>query len=98
MPITTGPRHIVFSTVLLAVAGAVVAALMLVASPPSFAAPGSSPTTIASDMPGLDHGDGHGSTPSPTTPTVAPPKSHDHSGGDGHGSPPPSAQDTAESG
>jgi len=90
MPITTGPRHIVFSTVLLAVAGAVVATLMLVASPTSSAAPGSSPTTTASDMPGMDHGDGHGSTPSPTTLTSAPPKAHDHSGGGGHDSTPTS--------
>ena len=93
MPSTTEPRHLVISTALLVLTGGLVAVLMLASSQTSSAAssatPGHSPTpTMSNDMPGMDHGDLPGSTPSPSPSAGAPAKTHDHSSGNGHDSSP----------
>jgi len=87
MAITTGTGRIVFPTTVLVIAGAVLAMMMLAASPTSSAMPASSPSpTMSSDMPGMDHGSANTptSSPSPTSSGDSPWNTHDHSSTAGH--------------
>ena len=69
MPITTGTRHVMISSLALAATSAAFGVIMLASSPTSSASAGmersgSTPTpTMAADMPGMDMS---GSTPTPT--------------------------------